>query len=100
MTGAATGIGGATAMALAEEGASVAVVDIDAGGADASDPAAVSAFVDAVVFEWGRLDGAFNNAGVGGVPSPTPDCSDKNWARTLAMDLTGTIAVDGCWRAR
>lgn len=109
VTGGAAGIGRATAVALAEAGASVAVIDVDGDGAgavadeiqtaggtaisfgaDVSDPAAVSAFVDAVVREWGGLDVAFNNAGVEGVPSLTAECTDENWARTLAVDLTGT----------
>ncbi|SNS61503.1 3-oxoacyl-[acyl-carrier protein] reductase [Asanoa hainanensis] len=83
VTGAAQGIGAATARRLAGEGARVAVVDLDAdrsaatadeikgaGGAaigygcDVTDPEAVAAMVDAVVAEHGRLDILVNNAGI------------------------------------
>ena len=83
VTGAAQGIGAATARRLASEGARVAVVDLDADrsaaaadeikaaggvatgyGCDVTDAEAVSAMVDAVVAEHGRLDILVNNAGI------------------------------------
>lgn len=83
VTGGGSGIGRETALALAEEGARVAVVDLNAEGAeqtanlitkaggeawagplDVTDEAAVNACVDAIVARWGKLDIAFNNAGV------------------------------------
>jgi 3-oxoacyl-[acyl-carrier protein] reductase len=83
VTGAAQGIGAATARRLAGEGARVAVVDLDADrsaatadeikasggvatgyGCDVTDPEAVTAMVDAVVAEHGRLDILINNAGI------------------------------------
>jgi 3-oxoacyl-[acyl-carrier protein] reductase len=83
VTGAAQGIGAATARRLAGEGARVAVVDLDADrsaatadeikasggmatgyGCDVTDPDAVTAMVDAVVAEHGRLDILINNAGI------------------------------------
>ncbi len=79
VTGGAGGIGRATALALAAEGAKVAVVDLNEAGAaetasmigeawsgklDVTDKAAVDACVDGIVARWGGLDIAFNNAGV------------------------------------
>ncbi|MEV4622138.1 3-oxoacyl-ACP reductase FabG [Asanoa sp. NPDC049573] len=83
VTGAAQGIGAATARRLASEGARVAVVDLDADrsaaaadeikaaggvatayGCDVTDAEAVTAMVDAVVAEHGRLDILINNAGI------------------------------------
>ena len=37
----------------------------------------------------GRLDYAFNNAGIEGTPAPSADCTLENWNRTLAINLTG-----------
>jgi len=109
VTGGAAGIGRAAAIALAREGAAVAVGDVDhehaadtaaairaEGGAaiavavDVADAAAVAAYVEQTVREFGGLDIAFNNAGIEGVPAPTADCSDANWERTIAVNLTGT----------
>lgn len=81
VTGGASGIGAASAIAMAREGARVAVADlndsertiaaiVDAGGQafalalDVSDRAAVDAAVDEVARRWGRLDIGFNNAGI------------------------------------
>ena len=79
VTGAASGIGAAIARAFAGEGASVAVLDIDADGAsslaqelpaglavaaDVGDSAQVDAAVERVLGEWGRLDVLVNNAGI------------------------------------
>lgn len=109
VTGAASGIGRATAQALAAEGAKVAVVDRDVAGAaaaaeaidaaggtawpygvDVSDPAAVAHMVEEAVAVFGGLDIAFNNAGIEGEAAPTADCTEDNWTRTLAVNLTGT----------
>jgi NAD(P)-dependent dehydrogenase (short-subunit alcohol dehydrogenase family) len=59
-------------------------------GVDVSDPDGVAAFVRLEASEFGGLDIAFNNAGVEVVATVTADCSDENWARTLAVNLTGT----------
>ncbi|MCC7358954.1 MAG: SDR family oxidoreductase [Anaerolineales bacterium] len=107
VTGAGRGIGRALAMGLAEAGATVAVNDIDATTAqataaalalagfpaaafpaDVSDPAAVTALVEAVATRWGRLDGLVNNAGI----EPTSTVLElplTDWQRTLAVNLTG-----------
>lgn len=108
VTGASAGIGHATALAFSREGASVVVADIDAergektaaeinglGGAaifvrtDVSRADDVAAMVDRAVERFGRLDYAFNNAGVEGAPAPTADCTIENWTRTISINLTG-----------
>ncbi len=108
VTGAATGIGRAAAIALAAEGAAVVVADVDAargakvaagiterGGravfapTDVTDDAAVVAMVGTAVRELGGLDLAFNNAGVEGAAAPVHEMSPETWERTIAVDLRG-----------
>jgi NAD(P)-dependent dehydrogenase (short-subunit alcohol dehydrogenase family) len=45
----------------------------------------------AVVRDFGRLDGAVNNAGIGGEFGPLTVCSSSNWERTISVNLTGTF---------
>jgi 3-oxoacyl-[acyl-carrier protein] reductase len=109
VTGAARGIGAATALALAEAGARVALVDRDGDGvertadaigragsdalaitADVTDAPAIERAVDAVVAEWGRLDVLVNNAGI--VRDATlGKIADDDWAATLDVNLRGTM---------
>jgi len=109
VTGAARGIGAATALALAEAGARVALVDRDAAGieatadaigragsdalaipADVTDAPAIERAVDVVVAEWGRLDVLVNNAGI--VRDATlGKVSDEDWTATLDVNLRGTM---------
>lgn len=114
VTGAASGIGRATAAALVAAGADVLVVDVDADGgeetaslaagpgraeffaADVTDPGAARAFVDAALEHFGRLDFAHNNAGVVFAGSPLHEVSDAGWRRMIDVDLTG---VFNCMRA-
>lgn len=108
VTGAAMGIGRASAQIFAREGASVVVADIDDGGGaetvalivaaggqasfvhtDVSVKADVAAMVGHAVKTYGRLDCAHNNAGMAAPMAPLADYPDDGWDRTLAVMLTG-----------
>ncbi|MEC9340547.1 MAG: SDR family oxidoreductase [Pseudomonadota bacterium] len=110
VTGAGSGIGQATARLFAERGASVVVNDIRpeageetvdqiraAGGtasfhcADVADAAAVREMIDACVAAHGRIDCAFNNAGMGGVPAKTADCAEEDWYRETGVMIHGVF---------
>lgn len=107
VTGSTFGIGKATAIAFAKAGAKVVCADWEDdqetvstikknGGqaifikCDVSDEASVKATVKAAVDTFGRLDFAFNNAGIEGVPSSTHEGTNENWDRTLGINLSGT----------
>jgi NAD(P)-dependent dehydrogenase (short-subunit alcohol dehydrogenase family) len=106
VTGAGSGIGRATAIRFAEEGARVTCVDLDrdhvegvaaeigdaavAVAADVSDPAAVKAYTDGTVDRWGGLHAVFNNAGVN-LPGVFHEASDAVIERTLAVNVKGPI---------
>lgn len=108
ITGGAAGIGRATAQIFAREGAKVMVADIvveegqetvrlirDAGGeatfmrCDVTRSTEVKALVDETVATYGRLDCAFNNAGIEGTVSSTSDCTEENWDSIMATNLKG-----------
>jgi len=106
VTGASSGIGKATALAFAKKGAKVVVVDWienkdtmdlikDLGGealfikCDVSKAADVKAMVEKTIAEFGRLDYAFNNAGIEGSSAPIQDCTEENWDRTIGINLKG-----------
>lgn len=108
VTGGSTGIGQATSWVLSREGATVAIADIavDAakrtveiikknGGdarfipADVVRAADVGALVAEIVKAYGRLDCAFNNAGIEGDLASTVDCTEENFDRTIAVNLKG-----------
>ena len=108
VTGAASGMGLATAKAFAEAGAAVVLADfkeetlkaeaqrlIAAGHkaiairCDVSNEAQVAAMVDRTVAEFGRLDAAFNNAGVMARIMPTADSTFEEWERVIGINLRG-----------
>ena len=108
VTGAASGMGLATAKAFAESGAAVVLADfreeavraeaqrlIAAGHkaiairCDVSDEAQVATMVDRTVAEFGRLDAAFNNAGVMARIAPTADSTYEEWERVIGINLRG-----------
>src|SRR5215211_2579099 len=108
ITGAAAGMGLATAHAFAEAGAAVVLADfkeeaveaaaqrmVAAGRktiavtCDVSDDAQVAAMVDRTVAEFGRLDAAFNNAGVMARIAPTANSTREEWDRVIGVNLRG-----------
>ena len=111
ITGASSGIGRATALALAAEGARVALgarrlaegeetarLVREAGGeavfveTDVRHSDQVQRLVQTAVDRWGKLDCAFNNAGVeGDVFVPTADYSESTWDQVIAINLTGVF---------
>lgn len=110
VTGAASGIGRAVALAYARAGAKVVVSDTDtpggeetvalvraAGGeaffarTDVSRAADCQALVDRTLAVWGRLDIACNNAGIAGELAPTADYPLDAWQRVIDVNLTGVF---------
>jgi meso-butanediol dehydrogenase/(S,S)-butanediol dehydrogenase/diacetyl reductase len=102
VTGGASGIGRASARRMAEEGAAVAVVDLNgeaarevadeidgtAHVADVTDPEGLRAAVEAAAGAMGGITIMFNNAGIGGL-SPLHEWTPEEWNRLLAVNLTG-----------
>lgn len=111
ITGGSSGIGRATALEFAEEGAKVAIAarraaeleetvrQIQAKGGEAifvptdiTKPDQVERLVKTTVDRFGRLDFAFNNAGVLGTPFvPTPDYKVETWEQVISVNLTGVF---------
>ena len=110
VTGATSGIGRATAVAFAREGASVLVADVAAEGnretADMIEQAGgrslavacdvtrgdeIKAALNAAVDRFGRLDIAFNNAGVEQPIKPAAEIGDDEWDRLVAVNLRGAF---------
>jgi NAD(P)-dependent dehydrogenase (short-subunit alcohol dehydrogenase family) len=110
ITGAASGIGRATAVAFAAEGARVVVTDRveaalqetaeyvkESGGevlaiaCDVSKPEEIEAAVAQAVNTFGRIDCAFNNAGVENKATPLHEIELEEWDRILSINLRGTF---------
>jgi NAD(P)-dependent dehydrogenase (short-subunit alcohol dehydrogenase family) len=108
VTGGSYGIGQATAVAFALRGAKVVIADwtedadhatldkIKAAGSeglfikcDVSKAADITSMIDKIFSTFGRLDFAFNNAGIEGITAVTQECTQDNWEKTLAVNLTG-----------
>jgi len=108
VTGAGSGIGKASALAFAKEGAKVVVEDIvvdageqtanaiiESGGeatfirADVTSAAEVEAIISKTVELYGRLDCAYNNAGLAVRPRLTTDTAEEDWDRLMNVNLKG-----------
>lgn len=106
VTGSSYGIGKATAIAFAQRGAKVVLSDWkedvetariihEMGGkavfvhCDVSKEEDVKAMVETAIRHFGRLDYAFNNAGIEGEPGAAPVCTNENWEKVIGINLTG-----------
>src|SRR5215813_3831489 len=109
VTGGASGIGRATALTFAREGAQLVIADMNEDGGqqtvhmiqenggeatfvqvDVSQAIAVEAMISKAVETYGRLDCAHNNAGIGARPrAPLHECTEETWDRVLGINLKG-----------
>jgi NAD(P)-dependent dehydrogenase (short-subunit alcohol dehydrogenase family) len=104
VTGAASGIGRATALTFAREGAKLVIADMNEEGGnqtvhtitenggdatfvqvDVANAAEVQAMISKAVETYGRLDCAHNNAGVGGSRTTITDCPEADWHRIISI---------------
>lgn len=124
VTGAASGIGAAIAKRLAQAGAAVAIADLDSDGAekkaaelakitggtlfavtlDVTCRQSVEHAVESVLSRGGKLEILVNNAGIAGRAAPLWEQTDEDWAKIIAINLTGVFlcsrAVIGHMRSK
>ena len=112
ITGGGSGLGQVTAYRVAEEGAKLALVDINADGLEAtkkhieenwpgtevlthvanvSEDDEVKGYVDATMAKFGRIDGFFNNAGIEGKQNLTEDFGVDEFAKVIGINLNGVF---------
>jgi len=108
VTGGASGLGAATALRFADEGAKVVIADLNLVGAqklaadlpdgiavavDTSDPLAVERAFTTAVEHYGRIDAIFNNAGIDGKQQPLHETDLDNWERVRSINGDGVFHV-------
>ena len=108
VTGGASGLGAATAQRFADEGAKIAIADIDATAAerfagslpdalvvpvDTADAESVERAITASVAHYGRINVIFNNAGIEGEQTALHEMTHENWQQVVAVNGTGVFYV-------